>query len=109
MLYCLYGKYLQKPMAEAFKDLLKKRGSRASRRVQQAWQPCLAESHSRGTCHGNGISLTNHQTRQVDDELLKQADLILTMTEQHKSTIQASVPSVWDKIHTLKGICGDGG
>jgi protein-tyrosine phosphatase len=56
-----------------------------------------------------GVDLKTHQARQVNAKLLKEADLILTMTESHKNAVQSWDPSVWKKIHTLKEYAGTGG
>jgi protein-tyrosine-phosphatase len=48
-----------------------------------------------------GIDLKNHRARQVSTKQVKEADLILTMTEGHKNMIQSWEPSVWKKIFTL--------
>ena len=48
-----------------------------------------------------GISL-KHVSNQVDQELMDWADLILTLTENHKATLIKQFPGYVDKIHTLK-------
>ncbi|MDC3416745.1 low molecular weight protein arginine phosphatase [Aquibacillus salsiterrae] len=48
-----------------------------------------------------GISL-NHQSKPVTPELLDWADLILTMTTQHKQALALQFPTVHDKLFTLK-------
>ncbi len=53
-----------------------------------------------------GVDLNSHRSRQVDEGLLKEADLILTMTENHKLAVKSWEPSVWDKIYTLKEYAG---
>ena len=37
---------------------------------------------------------------------MKQADLILTMTQGHKNALQAAEPSIWKKVYTLKEYAG---
>lgn len=56
-----------------------------------------------------GVDLKNHRARQVSTKLVKEADLILTMTEGHKNAIQSWEPSVWKKIYTLKEYAGIAG
>ena len=52
------------------------------------------------------IDLTGHRTQPVTDDLLKQCDLILTMTEGHKQLIEQLAPG---KVFTLKEYAGDNG
>jgi len=49
-----------------------------------------------------GVDLDGHRSKQIDEELLKTSDLILTMTESHKLAVKSWEPSVWDKTYTLK-------
>lgn len=48
-----------------------------------------------------GIDLTSHSSRQVTDELIEEADLVLTMTNSHKQQLLAFKPKAADKIFTL--------
>lgn len=48
-----------------------------------------------------GISL-KHETQPVSEELLQWADLILSMTTQHKQSIALQYPAYQEKLFTLK-------
>lgn len=48
-----------------------------------------------------GIRL-DHHARQVDEEQMRWADLILAMTEEQERMMQEKYPEAADKIHTLK-------
>lgn len=59
-----------------------------------------------------GIDLTKHTSRQVNREMLEQADLILTMTTQHKQALLrafADVEGLHRKIFTLSEYVKAGG
>ncbi|WP_407269292.1 low molecular weight protein arginine phosphatase [Radiobacillus sp. PE A8.2] len=49
----------------------------------------------------------NHQSQPVTEQLLDWADLVLTMTTQHKQTLMQSFPSSYDKVYTLKEYLDD--
>ncbi len=53
-----------------------------------------------------GIQVADHRSRQIQVDLLKQSDLILTMTEGHKNAVLSGEPSVWNKIFTLNEYAG---
>ncbi|MBR0089760.1 MAG: low molecular weight protein arginine phosphatase [Clostridia bacterium] len=53
-----------------------------------------------------GIDLTLHRTQPVTEDLLKQCDLILTMTEAHKMVLE---PMAKDKVFTLMEYAGGQG
>ncbi|RKD23053.1 hypothetical protein BEP19_12570 [Ammoniphilus oxalaticus] len=50
-----------------------------------------------------------HQSQPVTDELLRWADLILTMTGGHKNAIGQRHPHALDKVFTLKEYIGASG
>ena len=52
------------------------------------------------------IDLTLHRTQPVTEDLLKQCDLILTMTEAHKMVLE---PMAKDKVFTLMEYAGGQG
>lgn len=53
-----------------------------------------------------GIDITDHRTRSLTEDLIKRADLILTMTKQHKEHVMAMYPQAYDKVFTLKEYAG---
>lgn len=53
-----------------------------------------------------GIDLTSHRTQPVTEDLIKQCDLILTMTEAHK---QILAPMAQGKVFTLLEYSGSEG
>ena len=53
-----------------------------------------------------GIDLTNHLTQPMTEDLIKQCDLILTMTAAHKAVLE---PIAKGKVYTLSEYARDGG
>ena len=52
------------------------------------------------------IDLTSHEARQVLPEYIDAADIILTMTNNHKSLILSLFPQAEGKVHTLCEFAG---
>lgn len=48
-----------------------------------------------------GIDLTGHSATQLTEELIQQADLILTMTQSHRDMVMIMDPSARDKTYPL--------
>lgn len=44
----------------------------------------------------------NHRSQSVSKDLMEWADLVLTMTQGHKQTLQQHYPASLDKLFTLK-------
>ncbi len=49
-----------------------------------------------------GIDIKNHKSRQLTEEIIKDSDLVLTMTDSHKKIIINALTEYADKIFTLK-------
>jgi len=49
-----------------------------------------------------GIDISRHKSQPLNDTLISQADIILTMTYAHKVNVQHSFPHATEKIFTLK-------
>ena len=49
----------------------------------------------------NGIDFTTHKARQADAEMLRKADLILTMEEFHSRSVESIAPEVRGKVFLI--------
>jgi len=49
-----------------------------------------------------GIDLNEHRAQQLTEEMIKEADLVLTMTRNHKQQVLSMVPEAQDKVFTVK-------
>ena len=54
-----------------------------------------------------GLDLTGHSSRPLDDAVMNVADLVLTMTRGHRAAILAAWPDMHDRVHTLRRDGGD--
>lgn len=61
-----------------------------------------ANEKSITVCSENGIDISAHRSRQLTDEMLLDAALILTMTQAHKLDIIQKLPQIRNKVFTLK-------
>lgn len=55
---------------------------------------------------GFGLDISGHSARQLTMEVLKDVDIILTMTVSHKQSIQNQFPLVADGVFTVKEYAG---
>ena len=56
-----------------------------------------------------GIDAGRHVSRQLTMELVEEADLVLTMTDQHKRMICQAAPDMACKVETLVAYAGEAG
>ncbi|WP_026477361.1 low molecular weight protein arginine phosphatase [Alkaliphilus transvaalensis] len=66
-----------------------------------------ASSHAIIVMEERGLSLEEHRSSPLSQDLLEEADLVLTMTIGHKRAILQVVPYMEDKVYTLKEYIGD--
>ncbi len=55
-----------------------------------------------------GIDISHHQSVQLTVEDVKEAELVLCMTDGHKFTVQAVVPEAEGKVFTIGEYAGGG-
>ncbi|MBO8137822.1 MAG: low molecular weight protein arginine phosphatase [Desulfotomaculum sp.] len=56
-----------------------------------------------------GIDIKSHRAAVLDEELIKSADLILTMTSSHKQQVLQISSEAGEKTYTLADYAGEGG
>ncbi|MBO8129408.1 MAG: low molecular weight protein arginine phosphatase [Peptococcaceae bacterium] len=57
----------------------------------------------------DGIDISGHRATLLTKELIKEADLVLTMTAEHRRMVREMVPEYSNKIFTLAEYAGVGG
>ena len=60
-----------------------------------------ADPHSIALMHEKNIDISNHLARQLDNDLARDADLILTMEKKHNQHIQATFANTTGKVHLI--------
>jgi protein-tyrosine-phosphatase len=65
-----------------------------------------ATSHAITTMAERGIDLGAHRSQPVTERLVREADLILTMTASHRDTLRRQWPSMAEKVQTLAEYSG---
>lgn len=74
-----------------------------------AWPGQPASPQAVETMRGGGIDITSHQARQVSADLVQKAEVILTMTHQHKIILLGQFPEAAGKVFTLTEFAGGEG
>lgn len=62
--------------------------------------PASDEAHA--VLSGQGLDLSGHQARQLTEEMINDADLILTMTADQKQLLQDLFPDMAEKVFIVK-------
>ena len=103
VLFVCTGNTCRSPMAEA---LLRHHGGDRFE-VQSAgvfaYPGSDASVHAKEALAEKGISI-DHTAQQVNETLLDWADIVVTMTENHKQIVFGHYPSVEKKLNTLYGV-----
>lgn len=111
VLFVCTGNTCRSPLAEVMlRQLLEERGlgdaiTVSSAGVGAAAGAPAAES-ARKVAEERGLRLDGHRSRPVDEEILAQADLVLTMTAAHQELLRRRFPRYAHAVYTLKEYAG---
>jgi protein-tyrosine phosphatase len=108
------GNTCRSPMAEAMlKARVKAGGLEGKVLVLSAGLAAYGESpasaHARTAVAKRGLDLSAHRSRQLLPEMVKAADIILTMTAAHKRAIAERTPEAAGKVYTMAEYAGEDG
>ena len=65
-----------------------------------------AAAHAVEILQSKGIDLLAHRARLLDDEILKNAELVLCMTAEHRRALAAKFPEYTQRTHLLREFVG---
>ncbi|PEX88660.1 low molecular weight protein arginine phosphatase [Bacillus cereus] len=103
VLFVCTGNTCRSPMAEA---LLRHHGE-GKFEVQSAgvfaYPGSDASVYAKEALIEKGISI-NHASKQINETLLDWADIVVTMTENHKEIVRGHYPNIEQKVYTLYGV-----
>ncbi|MGO1651094.1 arsenate reductase/protein-tyrosine-phosphatase family protein [Senegalia sp. (in: firmicutes)] len=103
ILFVCTGNTCRSSMAEAMlKDMMKDKDVFIYSRGVSAIENMSASKHAIRVMENMGIDMTNHKSKLLTKKDVDKADIILTMTLNHKSLVVNLYPHAKGKIYTLK-------
>lgn len=112
ILFVCTGNTCRSSMAEGlFKEMLKSRPDiqneiKVISAGTGAWDGDRASQYAIAVLREKGIDLKEHRSTALTLDIIKNADLILTMTTNHKFAILNLCPEAQEKVFTLKEYTG---
>ena len=111
ILFVCTGNTCRSPMAEAlFRKMLRQEGFSGEYTCSSAgvyaYEGDPASPEARHIVKKHGLDLSGHYARTLNDEAVREAYVILTMTGKHKRMLLEAYPETADKAFTLKEFAG---
>jgi len=103
ILFLCTGNSCRSPMAEG---LLKRKMKNKNVTIHSAGTHAIegvsASENSIAVMREDRIDIANHKAQFLNEELVKEADLIFAMAPEHINYVRYSYPKYYDKIYLLK-------
>jgi len=114
VLFVCSANQLRSPLAEVlFKDLLERRKLAAAWQVGSAGVWALEGSPAARAAlrmaAARGLDLSAHTARPVTEELLRAADLVLVMEQEHQDALRETFPALSERVHLLTSMASETG
>jgi len=114
VLFVCSANQLRSPLAEVlFKDQLHRRGAGAEWQVGSAGVWALEGSPAARAALRmaavRGLDLSAHTAQPVTEDLLRAADLVLVMEQEHQDALRETFPALGERVHLLTSMAGETG
>ncbi|MBM7866553.1 low molecular weight protein arginine phosphatase [Heliobacterium gestii] len=114
LLFVCTGNTCRSPMAQVIAEaILAEMGQGERIRVASAgvsaWPGAPASTQARNVMAGRGLDLETHGATPLNERLIGEADMVLTMTGSHRDRVVQMAPEAAAKVFTLKGYAGGSG
>ncbi|WP_350343544.1 low molecular weight protein arginine phosphatase [Proteinivorax tanatarense] len=96
------GNTCRSPLAAAYLDSITGEDVQVLSAGLMAFDDMPASEYSKKVAEEAGLDISKHKSKQVTQNLVKSAGLILTMTKAHKNTLLNTFPESKGKVYTLK-------
>lgn len=98
VLFICTGNTCRSPMAEGIFNHI---SEGAVSRGLMAYEGQMASENAVKAMLERGIDISSHRARQLTKEDVEGADVVFTMTENHKKAVLNVLPHTKDKVHTI--------
>lgn len=106
------GNTCRSPMAQALMLQYIKQNNYSHLKIESAglftWEGLTASTEAVEVLKNEGLDISTHKSRQINNSMINNSDLILTMTKAHCEYLQDKFPDKADAIFVLSVFAGTG-